>query len=140
MTQNMNTTERQQFLAELHVGVLALNRPGFGPLTVPVWYDYLPGGELWFITNRDSKKGRLIEVGARISLCAQNEAPPYRYVCVEGPVVALMPSNTQDLRAMARRYLGPAQGDAYAAATTDGDSVIVRMQCAKWLSVDYSKR
>ena len=141
MTQNMTAAERQQFLSELHVGVLALARPGRGPLTVPVWYDYRPGGELWFITDRDSRKGQLIKLGARIALCVQNEAPPYQYVCVEGPVVALTPSSVAaDLAPMARRYLGAVQGDAYAAGATDGDSVVVRMRCASWLSVDYSKR
>ena len=141
VTQNMSAAERQQFLSALHVGVLALNRPGSGPLTVPVWYDYEPGGALWFITDRDSRKGRLIDIGTRISVCVQNEAPPYQYVCVEGPVVAIVPSNvTTDLQPMARRYLGAVQGNAYAAGAKDGDSVVVRMRCATWLSVDYSKR
>ena len=141
MTQNMSAAERQQFLSELHVGVLALNQPGRGPLNVPVWYDYRPGGELWFITDRDSRKGKLIAVGTPISLCVQNETPPYQYVSVDGPVVALTPSIVEtDLRPMARRYLGTVQGDAYTAGAKDGDSMVVRMQCTNWLSVDYSRR
>ena len=141
MTQTMTSAERQQFLSELHVGVLALNRPGRAPLTVPVWYDYRLGGELWFITDRDSRKGKLLELGARISLCAQTEAAPYQYVSVEGPVVSITPSKVEaDLRPMARRYLGVTQGDAYTVGAKDGDSVVVRMQCTNWLSVDYSKR
>ena len=61
MTQTMSVAERQLFLSQLHVGVLALNQPGRGPLTVPVWYDYRPGEALWFITDRDSRKGRLLD-------------------------------------------------------------------------------
>ena len=140
MTQTMSVAERQLFLSQLHVGVLALNQPGRGPLTVPVWYDYRPGEALWFITDRDSRKGRLLDIGTQISLCVQNEAPPYQYVSVEGPVTALTPSLVDaDLRPMARRYLGAVQGDAYAAGAKDGDSVVVRMRCARWLSVDYSR-
>ena len=136
----MSVAERQLFLSQLHVGVLALNQPGRGPLTVPVWYDYSPGEALWFITDRDSRKGRLLDIGTQISLCVQNEAPPYQYVSVEGPVTALTPSLVDaDLRPMARRYLGAVQGDAYAAGAKDGDSVVVRMRCARWLSVDYSR-
>ena len=136
----MSVAERQLVLSQLHVGVLALNQPGRGPLTVPVWYDYSPGEALWFITDRDSRKGRLLDIGTQISLCVQNEAPPYQYVSVEGPVTALTPSLVEaDLRPMARRYLGAVQGDAYAAGAKDGDSVVVRMRCARWLSVDYSR-
>ena len=85
----MTTEEKQAFLADVHVGVLALNEPGRGPLTVPVWYDYEPGGDLWFVTGKDSRKGRLMEPGKRISLCAQTEEAPYSYVMVEGAVTAI---------------------------------------------------
>ena len=58
---SMTTDEKEVFLAGLHVGILALNEPGRGPLAVPVWYDYEPGGELWFVTGKDSRKARLGE-------------------------------------------------------------------------------
>ena len=50
----MTEMEKQQFLADLHVGVLSLNDDTKGPLTAPIWYDYEPGGELWFITGPNS--------------------------------------------------------------------------------------
>ncbi|HAS08990.1 MAG TPA: pyridoxamine 5'-phosphate oxidase, partial [Acidimicrobiaceae bacterium] len=46
----MTVEEREQFLADVHVGVLAVERPDGPPLAVPVWYDYRPGGELWVLT------------------------------------------------------------------------------------------
>ena len=42
----MTETEKQEYLADLHVGVLSLNDDSNGPLTAPIWYDYEPGGEL----------------------------------------------------------------------------------------------
>jgi uncharacterized protein len=37
--QNMSQSEREQFLAGVHVGVLsAAASDGRGPLTIPVWY------------------------------------------------------------------------------------------------------
>ena len=57
----MTQSEREQFLSELHVGVLGIERPDGPPLTVPVWYVYEPGGELWFLISPDSVKGRLLE-------------------------------------------------------------------------------
>jgi len=42
----MNAAEREQFLAGVHVGVLGVAAgEERGPLTVPVWYDYQPGGQ-----------------------------------------------------------------------------------------------
>lgn len=135
---HMTTEEKQSFLAEPHVGVLAIGRPEAGPLTAPVWYDYHPGGELWFITGRNSRKGRLLTPGTRISLCAQLETAPYRYVTVEGPVTAMDPLG-DELLPMAIRYLGETAGRAYAASSSDADSVVVRMNPQVWLAVDYNK-
>ena len=50
----MSQKEKEAYLADLHVGVLAINEPGLGPLTVPIWYDYTPGGPLWMITGTES--------------------------------------------------------------------------------------
>lgn len=134
----MTEVEKQAFLAEPHVGVLSIPRPDAGPLTVPVWYDYRPGGSLWFITDRDSRKGRLLGLGTRISLCAQVEQAPYRYVSVEGPVIAIDPVD-DELPAMAVRYLGKDQGSAYAASAAGLDNVVVRVDPQQWLAVDYGK-
>ncbi|MFC7940793.1 pyridoxamine 5'-phosphate oxidase family protein, partial [Streptomyces sp. NPDC057387] len=30
---------------------------GRAPLAVPIWYAYEPGGDLWIMTGRDSRKG-----------------------------------------------------------------------------------
>ena len=42
------------------------------------------GGEVRVVTDRASRKGRLLERVKRCSLCAQSETPPYKYVTVEG--------------------------------------------------------
>ena len=134
----MSNAEKQQFLAGLHVGVLSIAQPGRGPLTVPVWYDYTPGGDLWFLTGADSRKGRLLQVGGWISLCAQTETPPYQYVSVEGQIASIEAA-TSETQPMAIRYLGEEMGRAYAQANAADGSVVVRMQPKHWLAVDYSK-
>ena len=134
---HMTADEKQAFLADLHVGVLGLNDPGKGPLTVPVWYDYDVGGQLWFLTGPTSRTGKLLAVGDRISLCAQTETPPYQYVTVEGSVASI--DEPQDeMLPMAVRYLGEDMGRAYSEGS-DGQSIVVRMNCENWLGVDYSK-
>ena len=47
------------------------------PLTAPIWYGYEPGGELWIVTERASREGRLLAQAGRFSLCAQSEQAPY---------------------------------------------------------------
>lgn len=136
----MTQDEKQEFLAGLHVGVLSLNDPGRGPLTVPVWYDYEAGGQLWFIIAVKSAKGQLLDVGLRLSLVAQSEALPYRYVSVEGVVKSITPSTAEEILAMAERYLGERDGKAYASASDVAGQVVVRVDPKRWLAVDYAKR
>ena len=142
MTTRMTDAERDAFLADVHVGVLSMNEPDRGPLTAPIWYAYEPGGEVILMTGPNSRKGRLLAVGTRVSLCAQTEAPPYAYVTVEGPVTAIEPPDADvDMRPMAIRYLGPELGAQYAAAMAlaEDDSVMVRIRPEHWLTVDYAK-
>ena len=144
MSTKMTRAEAEAFLAGVHVGILSLNEVGRGALTVPVWYDYDAGGEVWFVTERDSRKGGLIADGQRLSLCVQNEALPYRYVSVEGPVSSIAPADTEaHSRPMARRYLGIEGGDRYIEMEPDDpddpESIVIRMRPERWLSADYSK-
>ncbi len=137
---SMTTEEKQSFMADLHVGVIGLNDPGQGPLTIPIWYDYTPGGDLWFITGKSSRKGALLEMGSRLSMAAQTEEAPYRYVSVEGPITSIEPATTETLLAMAVRYLGEKQGAAYAAESSIENQVTVTVRPERWLAVDYNKR
>src|SRR5262249_24974961 len=142
MSLAMTKQEREAFLADVHVGVISIPEPGRGPLTVPVWYSYDPGGELRLVTGRTSRKGHLLARSARLSLWAQTETSPYKYVSVEGPIVAIETSDVErDLRPIARRYLGSQAGDQYVDTTRSEhqDNVLVRMRPERWLSVDFAK-
>lgn len=55
-------TERQEFLAAKRVGVLSVDATdGRPPASVPIWYDYAPGGDVRIMTGASSRKARLIE-------------------------------------------------------------------------------
>ena len=141
MSPSMSQAEREQFLAEVHVGVLSVDAgPGSGPLAIPVWYGYEPGGPVSVSTDRSTRKAVAIGAAGRFSLCAQDEQPPYKYVTVEGPAV-IEPASLDERRALARRYLGPADGDAFIAAEPgDGaDAIMIRMTPEHWLAADFSK-
>jgi nitroimidazol reductase NimA-like FMN-containing flavoprotein (pyridoxamine 5'-phosphate oxidase superfamily) len=99
MALTMTKEEREAFLADIHVAVISVAEDGHGPLVVPLWYSYEPGGEVRIVTGRAVRKGKLLERAGRFSLCVQTETLPYKYVSVEGPIVAI---EAADLRAAGR--------------------------------------
>jgi nitroimidazol reductase NimA-like FMN-containing flavoprotein (pyridoxamine 5'-phosphate oxidase superfamily) len=143
MTLTMTKEEREAFLADVHVGVLSVAHDSRGPLVVPIWYSYEPGGEIRIITGRASRKGKLLEQAGRFSLCVQSEtAPYYKYVSVEGPIVAVeVPDLERDRRPLARRYFGTEWGDRYIEDNRDEvGSALFRMRPERWFTVDYAKQ
>jgi Pyridoxamine 5'-phosphate oxidase len=141
MSLAMTRSEREAFLAGVHVGVVSIERAGKPPLTVPIWYDFDPAIGVWLITSRASEKGQALDKAGRFALCAQSEAPPlYQYVSVEGPVISVRPAlREEDLRPMARRYFGRELGDRYAETSANEDSLVFTMRPERWRTVDYRK-
>lgn len=144
MPSTMTKEEREAFLAGLHVGVISIAEEGRGPLAVPVWYRYEPGGDVSIVMGRKSRKALLIQQAGRFSLCVQTEQPPYQYVSIEGPVVATDPVDPEaDLRPIARRYLGAEIGDQWMVSVgypeAAGEDILVRMRPERWFAVDTGK-
>ena len=139
MALTMTKEEREAFLANIHVAVISIAEDGHGPLVVPIWYSYQPGGEVRIVTGRASRKGKLLERAGRFSLCVQTETVPYKYVSVEGPIVAVeVADRERDRRPLARRYLGTEAGDSYVESTQDIVGMLVRMRPERWFTRDYS--
>jgi len=143
MSYAMSRPQCETFLAGIHVGVLAVTDPGRGPLTVPVWYDYEPGGVVRVVTGDASLKARLLRAAGRMSLCVQTETAPYQYVSVEDAVTFTTPDYERDVRGIAVRYLGPQMAEGYLAMTADERDgrveVLLEMRPTRWRSVDYGK-
>ncbi len=134
---DMSREEREAFLADLHVGILSIQRDGKGPLALPIWYQY-EGGQVIIHMSGDSVKATLLRRHGRASLTVQNEAPPYQYVMVEGPVT--LAHEGRDILSMAVRYLGDETGRQYATANPPTDeSVVARLTPERWLTTDYGK-
>jgi hypothetical protein len=131
--------EREQFLAEPHIAALAVDAgAGRAPLTVPIWYQYAPGGEVWIMTGRDSRKNELIRAAGRFSLMVDRVEPTIRYVSVEGPVVRTVPATLEQLREISSRYLPAEKVDEYVgfAWKNHGEQVVVHMRPERWVSTD----
>jgi nitroimidazol reductase NimA-like FMN-containing flavoprotein (pyridoxamine 5'-phosphate oxidase superfamily) len=134
----MSNEQREQFLADLHVGVIAVERPDRAPLAVPIWYVYEPGGEVTISTSAGTLKDKLIQAAGRFTITAQDEAPPYKYVTAEGDVTFNGPAEEAESRAIAIRYLGEEAGNAFADENHGPSTIVIRMRPQRWLSVDYS--
>ncbi|MFE6038554.1 pyridoxamine 5'-phosphate oxidase family protein [Streptomyces sp. NPDC056452] len=139
----LNREEREQFLAEPHVAALAVDtgEPGRAPLTVPIWYQYEPGGDIWIMTGRDSRKGVLIAKAGRFSLMVERIAPTIRYVSVEGPVTATTPATREQLVEISARYLPAEKVEGYVdfAWREHGEQVVIHMRPQRWLSSDLGE-
>jgi len=119
---DMTETERDQFLAAVRVGILAIDHPGHGPLALPIWYHWQDGQVLISMDGSSLKA----------------QAPPYQYVSVEGPVEVV--AETLDNLALATRYLGPELGKWYADTNpSTADTVVVHLTPQKWRTCDFGK-
>jgi nitroimidazol reductase NimA-like FMN-containing flavoprotein (pyridoxamine 5'-phosphate oxidase superfamily) len=118
------------------VAVLAVDEPGRGPLALPVWYQYKDGiVELGM--DGGSRKAELLRAAGRATVTVQDEAPPYRYVSIEGPVQVI--SEERDVLGVASRYLGPELGAWYAEQNPSTPStVVVRLTPEHWRTQDFS--
>ncbi|MGW7363301.1 pyridoxamine 5'-phosphate oxidase family protein [Streptomyces sp. NPDC054841] len=134
--------EREQFLAQPHVAAFAVDGgAGRGPLTVPIWYQYEPGGEVWILTGLDSRKHQLINAAGRFSLLVDRLEPTIRYVSVEGPVTRTAPGTRELLREISARYLPAEKVDGYLefAEKAHGEQVVIHMRPEKWLSAELGQ-
>ncbi len=135
----MTRDEREQYLAGVHVGVIAVERADRAPLAVPIWYGYRPGGEVLLWTESESLKHKLIRGAGRFAITVQDEQPPYKYVTAEGEVTGIGPAQEADVRAIAVRYLGEEAGSVFAEQNLTRTSIIIRMRPQRWLNTDYSR-
>ena len=101
----------ERFLRGRHIAVVTTINPDGAPLQTPVWYLYRDG--LIFVrTNSLSAKVRNIRRDPRVSVCIQDERPPYRGVNVRG-TAAVQPDRPELSAAMSRNYLGAIAGFFY---------------------------
>jgi nitroimidazol reductase NimA-like FMN-containing flavoprotein (pyridoxamine 5'-phosphate oxidase superfamily) len=135
----LSAEERERFLAEPHVAALSVYAGDTrGPLTVPIWYQYSPGGEPWILTEPGSRKARLIEATGYFTLMVEQVEPTTRYVSVDGAVSRIEPATDAQLEEMTRRYLSGDSADRYLefARKELGANVAIYLQPQHWLSAD----
>jgi nitroimidazol reductase NimA-like FMN-containing flavoprotein (pyridoxamine 5'-phosphate oxidase superfamily) len=137
---------REAFLAEPHIGVVSVaSDDGRPPLAVPIWYAYEPGGNLTFFSGTQGRRARkidLIRKAGAISFVVQHDQFPYRYVTIEGPVIASDKPPTRDqMLKVVRRYLPEEQAQGFVQSelgrAADSELVLFTVRPERWNSFDF---
>jgi len=128
----MSDAEREAFLKEPNVAVLATVDRGGRAHAAPVWYLY-EDGRFLISTGRGSQKHRNVEANPEATLVVDRRTLPYYAVMVRGRAeVGPQMSDEERLR-MYVRYLGEEMGRAYVARGSGEDSISIRLSPRKFI-------
>jgi len=111
---------------------LAVVRADGSPHVAPVWVD-LDGDEVIFMTSGNTIKGKAILRDSRVSLCWDDERPPYSFVTVAGR--AAVSTDPDELLWWATRiggrYMGADRADEYGRRNAVPPEMVVRLSPEK---------
>lgn len=124
--------DREEFLKQANVAVLATVGPGGRAHAAPIWYLYEDGVFL-MSTGRGSQKRRNVERHPEVTLVVDDRRVPYYAVMVQG-AAEIGPRLSDEARVrMAVRYLGEERGRAYIARVSGEDSVTIRLRPRRFI-------
>jgi PPOX class probable F420-dependent enzyme len=133
MAWEMTHEEYRDFmLGRARTAKLATVRADGRPHVAPIWF-HLDGEALVFTTGEDTVKGRNMRRDPRVSLCVDDEEPPFAFVVIEGE--AELSANDPDLLYWATRiggrYMGEDLADAYGRRNAVEGELLVRVRPTK---------
>jgi len=102
------------------------------PLVAPVWFVVDDGG-LVFNTGRDTAKGRALARDPRVTLCVDDQQPPYAFVQVQGEVsTSEDPDELLDTATrIGGRYMGAERADEFGRRNSAPGELVVRIRPTK---------
>ena len=107
---------------------LAVVRADGSPHVAPVWVD-LDGDDVVFMTSAATIKGKAIRRDPRVSLCWDDERPPFSFVTVAG--VVSTSDDADELRTWATRiggrYMGAERAEEYGRRNGVPPEMVVRV-------------
>ena len=109
---------------------MATVRPDGRPHIAPVWYDVDDDGSLVFNTGESTVKARNLRREPRVSLCVDDDRPPFSFVVVEG--VATLSEDLGEVRRWAARiggrYMGAERAEEYGSRNGVAAELVVRVR------------
>ena len=137
MARKMDHDEYIQFLQEgTRTAKIATTHKDGRPHVVPVWF-VLDRDAIVFMTGADTVKGKNLQRDPRVTICVDDESPPYAFVMVEG-TVTMAPNPPEMLEwsiRIARRYMGDEKAEAFGARNAVDGELLVRVTPTKVIAV-----
>ena len=137
----MSKTQIRRFLNKgTFTGKLATVKKYGSSHVVPIWFvldyrnneDYL--GNIYFTTFVGSVKAENIQRDNRISICIDDQTPPFSFVTIHG-TAKLYPYKQKDVlkwaTRIAERYIGKKDSKAYGERNSGEGAVLVRIKPTK---------
>ena len=133
----MTEAEWRSFLIDTpRTAKLATVRKDGRAHVAPIWFD-LDGDDLVFTTWHESVKGKAIGRDPRVSLCIDDERPPFAFVMLDG--TATIDEDPAQLRTwaarIAGRYVGRDQAEAYGERNGVPGELLVRVAITNVVAV-----
>jgi PPOX class probable F420-dependent enzyme len=135
----LSDEEQRRFLAGRHVAVLVTVGEDGAPVPSPIWYLYRDGA-FHFRTADDSIKAKNIRRDPRVSICVQDERPPYRAITAYGRAM-IVPAAEWLADELPRHYLGFVGAIGYkqaAQAIEQGPEVTLVVRPDRITSFDFA--
>jgi PPOX class probable F420-dependent enzyme len=121
---------RDFLLCGTRTAKLAVVRKDGSPFVTPVWFLLDKDGSVVFETERRSLKGHALARDPRVSLCVEDDRPPFGFVRLDG--VAEMSVEDPELLAwttrIAARYMGDERADEIGRLNAGDGHALVRVQ------------
>jgi PPOX class probable F420-dependent enzyme len=130
----MRTLDDEQIRSFLMEGTrtakLAVVRKDGSPLVTPVWFLVEGDGTIVFTTGKRTVKGRALERDPRVSICVEDDLPPFAFVRVDG--VAELSEDRRELERyatrIAERYMGAQRAQEFGARNSVPGEILVRVR------------
>jgi PPOX class probable F420-dependent enzyme len=130
MSYEMSDEERRAFLMKgtRTAKVATIRRDGRAHVA-PVWF-VLDGDDVIFTTGADSVKGKTIRHDSRVSICVDDDTPPFAFVIVDG--TAAISHDMDELRrwatALGGRYMGAERAEDFGRRNAVETEMLVRVR------------
>ncbi|TDC10184.1 PPOX class F420-dependent oxidoreductase [Actinomadura bangladeshensis] len=131
--EKMTESEWRAFVMEgTRTGKAGVIRKDGSPHVTPIWF-VLDGGDLLFNTSRHSVKGRVLARDPRLSVCVDDQAPPYSYVQIQAE--AALVEDLDEMRrwatAIGGRYMGADRAEEFGARNAVPTEYLVRARITR---------
>ncbi len=119
-------------MAGTRTGKAAVTTADGTPHVTPVWF-VLDGDDVLFNTARATVKGRALARDPRLSICVDDQTPPYSYVMMraEASLVEDLDEMRRWATAIGGRYMGADRAEEFGARNAVPTEYLVRARVTK---------